>query len=315
MSKNNAYSYPSTVCCYGRDGLGNRMLSLEAACRLAQEFKKDIYIDWNDPIYEIDNNLWDELFTINGIHRRRDLKIQMYSKPYPKDISLFSHASLINCIHEIKDEQKGILKYLPYKKLGRWKRAYRYNSGLYAFRNGENLGTLAQHHDVVLWYCSIPENEPEHFRHLRIRDTMQQEFQSLSQQGFNTTPDIGLHVRHTDKQSGSLTKLYKLINKALEAYSRRPTIHIATDNGPILTRLKTEYNSRANVQYQIIERANDPLHLRIKSKENKHYEVKQALFDMMFLSQSKHFIFQKSSSFSRVSLALSSYFSSCESWD
>ena len=50
--------------------------------------------------------------------------------------------------------------------------------------------------DAVLMYCSIPEREPEHFRHFKIAGSFMESMEQwCSSHGLSAAPELAIHVR------------------------------------------------------------------------------------------------------------------------
>ena len=298
----------------GGHGLGNRVLSLETACRYATKNGLSVYVDWNDPIYEQSQNELLELFELQGIRSIQKPLIENYNKTYPKDIRVFTSMDLTKLITE-----KRVFPHLhpmlaPWRKYGRFKRRFRYlNSIKYGIRNGEFLDKLVKHYDLLCFCCSIPENEPEHFRHVKIKNKKIKAIFNDSNLTYLEN-DIGLHIRNTDKISGNLNKVVECINKLLNEHPKLKTMHLATDSLNVIKLISSKFQDRLNIQILNITRNEEPLHLRAKSKQEKKKELQDSMLDIYVLSQSKYLLFQENSSFSRFAVALQENCNQCIDW-
>ena len=154
---------------------------------------------------------------------------------------------------------------------------------------------------------------PEHFRHVKINykklDTLYRASNLTCQKN-----DIGLHIRNTDKNSGRLDKVIDCVNQLLNDNSSLKTMHLATDSLSIVKLISAKFKERLVIQTLNIKRNEEPLHLKVKSKQDKNKELTNALLDIYMLSQSRHLLFQENSSFSRVAVALQDSFSTCIDW-
>jgi len=298
----------------GGHGLGNRLLSLETACRYAYKHNLSVYIDWNDPIYEQSHSEVLTFLDLQSINSTLQPKIELYNNIYPRDQRLFTEPDLTKLITEKRVLTDLHPSFAPWRKYGRFKRRFRYlHSVKYAVRNGEFLDKLAEKNDLLCFCCSIPENEPEHFRHVKINykklDTLYRASNLTCQKN-----DIGLHIRNTDKNSGRLDKVIDCVNQLLNDNSSLKTMHLATDSLSIVKLISAKFKERLVIQTLNFKRNEEPLHLKIKSKQDKNKELTNALLDIYMLSQSRHLLFQENSSFSRVAVALQDSFSTCIDW-
>ena len=298
----------------GGHGLGNRVLSLETACRYASKNSLAVYVDWNDPIYEQSQNELFELFELQGIRSIQKPIIENYNKTYPKDIRVFTYLDLTKLITEKRVFPNLTPTLAPWRKYGRFKRRFRYlNSIKYAIRNGEFLDKLAQQYDLLCFCCSIPENEPEHFRHVKIKINKIKGIFKDSNLTYLEN-DIGLHIRNTDKTSGNINKVVGCINKLLNEQPELKTMHLATDSLNVIKLISSKFQDRLDIQILNITRTEEPLHLRTKSKQEKNKELRDSMLDIYVLSQSKYLLFQENSSFSRFAIALQGNSNKCIDW-
>ena len=303
------------VCCFGRDGLGNRMLTAELACRQALRSRKRISLDWSDPVMKLSPSAMAKYFSIEGLEWFHNFDFDTASDPIPKDRTLWSHDGLLNMLLEVPDPRGWRSAVFFWYRYARWRRHYRYRRGGFAMRNGEYLGEDLLSRDAVLMYCSIPEREPEHFRHFKIAGSFMESMEQwCSSQGLSAAPELAIHVRHTDKSEASLEPLMAALEMKLSEESSPSVVHIATDNAQVLARITSVVGSRAVVQRLKINRSDDPIHLRDEDATEKEKGMELALRELLILSMAKTFWFQESSSFSRVALALSGSSQTCVSW-
>jgi hypothetical protein len=299
----------------GRDGLGNRLLTLEKACRYAYEFGMKVFVDWEDSVYEMDPLEFASNFEIANVVQDEMFTFQDFENPYPADLRLFNAYALEKLVRDSPDPRGRWSKLKFWNGFDNYRRCFLYSDNRrVAFRNGERLGLLAEKHDLLLFYCSVPEFEPERFRHVKwakvLVDAIRNEYRHLSQQ-----PDIGIHIRHTDKSSVNLNWAFICLERAIENSKGMPIVHVATDNSEVLGEVMHRFSSRAHLQFLDFLRGTTPLHLNNQDSSIKKLRLFEALADLWFLSQSNHFIFQADSSFSRVALALSTPHNSCIAWD
>ena len=291
------------------------MLTAELACRQASGSGKRICLDWSDPVMKLSPSAMAKYFSIEGVEWLRRFDFDSASDPIPNDETLWSHDGLLNLLREVPDPRGWRSVLFFWYRYARWRRHYRYRRGGFAMRNGEYLGEELRSRDAVLMYCSIPEREPEHFRHFKIAHSFMESMEQwCSSQGLSPNPELAIHVRHTDKSEASLEPLMSALEMKLAGGAPPAEIHIATDNAQVLARMKSVVGSRAVVQHLEIKRSDDPIHLREESVEAKEKGMELALREIMILSKAKTFWFQESSSFSRVALALSGPSQTCVSW-
>ena len=131
----------------------------------------------------------------------------------------------------------------------------------------------------------------------------------------NQAPDIGIHIRNTDKSSENLRWAYSALDRAIREFDGRPVVHLATDSKSVSLEVTQQFQDKATIQSLTMNRGERPIHLQPGSKQDKWEVALQAITDMVILSNAKMFIFQQASSFSRVALALSSPAQRCLAWD
>jgi hypothetical protein len=303
------------VYCAGRDGLGNRMLTLEKACRYAFEFGMEVVIDWSDDVFQLDRQEFLSFFTLSNVKNCADFDFYAFENPYPNVVSAFNAAALPHLVVDSPDARHHWAMIQFWKRYAEYRRCFRYRKNRrYAFRNGEHLGLLATKHDALLYYCSVPENEPERFRHISFSKEMVRQI-GIKFPDLKSHADIGIHIRHTDKASQNLHWAYAAIEKSIAEFQGRPIVHLATDNDIVVNEFLRRFGGSAEIQKLPLHRGSDPMHLREGSKESKHQILFEGMADMWFLANSSHILFQASSSFSRVALALSSPNQTCIAWD
>lgn len=291
------------------------MLTAELACRQAARSQKRICLDWSDPVMKLSPSAMAKYFSIEGVEWLHRFDFDSASDPIPNDETLWSHEGLLNLLREVPDPKGWRSAVFFWYRYARWKRHYRYRRGGFAMRNGEHLGEDLRSRDAVLMYCSIPEREPEHFRHFKLAHNFMESLEQwCSSHGLSPNPELAIHVRQTDKSEASLEPLIAALEIKLAGGSPPAEIHIATDNAQVLARMKSVVGSRAVIQHLEIKRSDDPIHLREEGAEAKERGLELALREIMILSMAKTFWFQESSSFSRVALALSGPNQSCVSW-
>ena len=303
------------IYCAGRDGLGNRLLTLEKACRYAQEFGFSIAVDWSDDVMMLDDSQVHSLLEFNGISVVQDVDCSSFRRPYPNNLDWFNAQVIAKTVRPSR-QFRGILGWLQiWNQYSRYKRCYRHvKTGLHAFRNGEQLGLLALQHDLLLYHCSIPEKEPERLRHVRFSEKTKMAVQEACT-NLNQAPDIGIHIRNTDKSSENLRWAYSALDRAIREFDGRPVVHLATDSKSVSLEVTQQFQDKATIQSLTMNRGERPIHLQPGSKQDKWEVALQAITDMVILSNAKMFIFQQASSFSRVALALSSPAQRCLAWD
>jgi len=306
--------YEKCLWVKGGHGLGNRLLSLEIACRYAYKHKLSVYVDWSDPIYEQNQHELFELIELQGVNSMPKPQLKHYTNIYPKDLRIFTEPDLTKLITEKRILPNLHPSFAPWRKYGRFKRRFRYLDSIkYAVRNGEFLDRLVNNNDLLCFCCSIPENEPEHFRHVKVNlKKLKAVFNESNLTCFKN--DIGLHIRNTDKNSGSLEKAIYCINSLLNKKPELKTLHLATDSLSIVKFISSKFNDRLSIQTLNIKRNEYPLHLNLKTKPEKKKELMNALLDIYILSKSKNLLFQENSSFSRVSVALQKNCNKCTDW-
>ena len=302
------------VCCFGRDGLGNRMLTAELACRQALVCGKGVHIDWEDEVMKLSFESLARYFDVDGLVWWRSFDASVPRSLYPEDRALWNHRSLTCDINEVADPSGWKSKAYLWSRFAQWRRHYRYKNGRYAFRNGEHLGELLFKHEALLMYCSVPEREPEHFRHFKISSEFKSGLDAWCEaRGLRPAPEVAIHVRHTDKSEASLEQL-RLALYEQHHWTQDTRVHLATDNAAVIEKMKAWIGDKVTLQYFDLERASDPMHLRDEDKTTKEVGLAMALREMLILSKSKEFWYQEASSFSRVALALAGSEQRCFSW-
>ena len=291
----------------GRDGIGNRLLSLEKACRLAALHDFSIYIDWSDSIFSLSQDEFYRLFRVDHVNHTTNVVLSNFIKHYPRKLKFFD----ANFLEKLTSNQ-GHWTWLLSKIFDRYRDAFYSDSGKFLFRNGENLNELCHQYDCLLFYSSIPSREPERFRHLAFCENEIERL--LIEFGVNDDIDIGIHIRQTDKVSKDLDRAYDCLFKAIDKFDGIPLVHVATDNVKVLEEFRSRFSSRSHIQSLPIRRTTLPLHLSADTKSDKTAALNSALADIHCLSKSQQFYFQSNSSFSRVAVAMQRQGIACP-WD
>jgi hypothetical protein len=312
----NNISQANSKCLWvkGKCGLGNRLLSLEIACRYASKYGLAVHVDWRDPIYRQSHEQFLELFDLAGISDMTQPEISAYRSMYPQDANLFLEPDFTKLISSKKLMPNLNPQLAPWRKYGRYINCFRYKHSMkYAVRNGEFLDKYAQTNDLLMFCCDLPMNEPEHFRHVKMRPGVVSKIFAQTNLA-RITNDIAIHIRNTDKSANNIECSVDAIRAVMDSNQSIRTLHLATDSKIVQDYIYKELDTELEIQTLNIDRSEDPIHLEEKHHQAKRHDLQLALLDIYILSKSSHLLFQGNSSFGRVAVAMQDYGLHCKDW-
>ena len=298
----------------GTDGMGNRLLSLEYACRYAAEHQYGIHVDWRDEIAMMDQEAFLEIFSIHGVPILGSPDPAGFVSPYPSDLRIFTEPDIGHLVTPTPLVRRFPQRYAFWRKSGKYHEAYRYRGSMKtAMRNGQYLSGLAGKHDLLCFRCSLPWREPEHFRHVSLKtgvvDGVLRDHPSLREAN-----DVSLHIRNTDKSSPEIRRAIRAVRHLLQDDPSVRTMHLATDNLMAADEVVNSLGDSLEIQMLEITRDSDPIHLRVQTAADKARMLRMAMVDIHLLSSARYLLFQSNSSFSRVAVALQSPQAKCSDW-
>ena len=298
----------------GTDGIGNRLLSLEYACRYAAKHQYGVYVDWRDGIAMMDQSEVLRIFSIHGVPIHDSPDPASFASTYPQDLRFFTEPDIRSLVTAAPFFSIIPPKYAFWRKISRFNDAYRYHSGVkVVLRNGQHLDGLSEKHDLLCFCCPLPWREPEHFRHVKLGKesigAVMRENPSLRE-----INDISLHIRNTDKSSPPVKDAILAVLKLLEMNPELKTMHLATDNRAAAQEVISALGDSLDIQMLEIPRDSDPIHLREQTAAGKIEMMTLAVADIHLLASGRYLLFQGNSSFSRVAVAIQSPQSICIDW-
>jgi hypothetical protein len=298
----------------GTDGIGNRLLSLEFACRYAAKHRYGVHVDWRDDIAMMDKRQFLEIFSIQGVPVLGSPDPVNFVSPYPSDLRFFTEPDIKSLVTQVPLFSRIPRKFAFWRRTSRFNDAYRYHGGARtALRNGQHLTGLAEKHDLLCFCCSLPWREPEHFRHVKLRCEMIEEVLQRNP-SLRETNDLSLHIRNTDKSSPEIKRAIRAVLNLLERDPSLRTMHLATDNAEAAKEVMESLGDLLEIQMLEIPRDSDPIHLRMQTASEKAEMLRLAVVDIHLLASARYLLFQSNSSFSRVAVALQSSQSDCADW-
>lgn len=287
----------------GLEGLGNRMFSLEYAARLAAVWDRELYVDWEDPMYSVNQETFSEFFTLTQVRHCSVFESERFESPYPHDISLFTMGDIRGVLSKPRRIEIIPNFLAPWRRVSRLSGRFIVASQPWKFvLSGEHIRPKLCKHDLVLFLCELPFREPERFRHLKWNCARIE--REVAKIGLSATPDIAIHIRNTDKKGSSGEVALKQLNLMLADVVESQHIHLATDSSADLDLIRSNIDVRHKLTSIDMSRDSRAIHLRDATEKEARERFVQALVDMYILASSKQLIYQSNSSFSRIALGM-----------
>ncbi|SFE96362.1 hypothetical protein [Thermophagus xiamenensis] len=310
----------------GCAGLGNRLITLSNTIDYARKTKRTLFVDWSDGQFgkKFDNVFYKYFRLINIPHIQSLEVIKGYNNLtfYPPLWGKMPEKSLYDLYVQAGSDK--LKRLLPFslkgaisKKDGYWlqKTSLTTNSN----KDLQTIKSLFKKNDIpyggryktgikedVVFYADFcPPLKKEYLRNnLDLSNELAEEIGLLKNQLKINQKTIGVHVRMTDKQpDSSLDSLKKIIN---DLKTKSSNIFLATDNKMVEDYFLKNFK---NVVFTSKWRPEDygqkmGIHqFAIRHEKYDHAEtiLKESIIDMWLLAHCEFLIYQKNSSFSKIS--------------
>lgn len=316
----------------GTAGIGNRLITLANAIAYADKTNRTILVDWSDGQFGIkEENVFYRYFALNKtphIQSIKDIKNYYSLSHYPKHWALHPNSAVYDIYKQ--NSSYFFTRIIPSKfpkKSGYWCLKEKQNNTLaqqalnLLNKNNPPFGgnySTKMNEDVVFYADFCPPFSPDILRnHIKLSDWLNSEIEDLTSKYQLGRDTVGIHIRMTDKQPDS--DLDKLIKKIKDLGFEKKQVFLATDNPEIEDSFQGIFSNLIFLPKWRPEHIGKQMGVHQYAIRNKDYgmaerQLKESIIDMWLLSKCEFLIYQKNSSFSRVSAVLKNEPTKTFSW-